>query len=150
MCDYPPLLAQLKVDKRMDDDILTCPVCLEIDTPSYQCRNGHIVCGGCLDRLTVQPERFRCCPTCRVAYGRDRLRLRQRRLDTDTAASTRNTKRVSAAASGPNTGVGGTGRSAAPNESGAGGRGLNASMGDRMCPRVDETSGEIFAQIFRP
>ena len=74
----------------MNDDILTCPVCLEIDTPSYQCRNGHIVCGGCLDRLTVQPERFRCCPTCRVAYGRDRIRclvaeafVESRRLESD-------------------------------------------------------------------
>ena len=74
----------------MTDDILTCPVCLEIDTPSYQCRNGHIVCGGCLDRLTVQPERFRCCPTCRVAYGRDRIRclvaeafIESRRLESE-------------------------------------------------------------------
>lgn len=74
----------------MNDDVLTCPVCLELDTPSYQCRNGHIVCGGCLDRLTVQPERFRICPTCRITYGNDRIRclvaeafIESRRLESD-------------------------------------------------------------------
>ena len=74
----------------MNDDILTCPVCLELDTPSFQCRNGHIVCGGCLDRLTVQPERLRVCPTCRVKYGSERIRclvaeafIESRRLESE-------------------------------------------------------------------
>jgi hypothetical protein len=41
---------------------LECPVCMEyMATPIRMCGNGHNICGGCKERLTV-------CPSCRGAF----------------------------------------------------------------------------------
>ena len=40
----------------------TCPVCHEIEDALFQCREGHIVCGLCKDKLALPRK----CPTCRV------------------------------------------------------------------------------------
>ena len=41
-----------------------CPVCWEVATPIYQCREGHVLCSTCLDNLLKNS-----CPTCRVGLG---------------------------------------------------------------------------------
>ncbi|CAL8133609.1 unnamed protein product [Orchesella dallaii] len=52
-------------------DHLQCPVCLDTcrTKPIYQCQNGHTICGGCIQRLSV-------CPLCRSLLGRDKIRNR--------------------------------------------------------------------------
>ena len=41
-------------------DLLECPVCFEpiLSTPIHQCTNGHVVCNGCIAKLSN-------CPICR-------------------------------------------------------------------------------------
>ena len=47
------------------DGDLECPICLEIpfDSRIMQCRNGHLVCEPCHNRLSL-------CPVCRVDLAR--------------------------------------------------------------------------------
>ena len=46
-----------------------CPVCLSpITPPTYQCSNGHLICGECLSILERQPPSSAVCPACRVPY----------------------------------------------------------------------------------
>ena len=41
-------------------DLLECPVCMETikSVPVYQCANGHVICKGCIEKLSN-------CPICR-------------------------------------------------------------------------------------
>ncbi|XP_023220835.1 E3 ubiquitin-protein ligase sina-like [Centruroides sculpturatus] len=43
--------------------LLTCPVCYNLlQAPAFQCKNGHLVCSGCRQRITH-------CPSCREPMG---------------------------------------------------------------------------------
>eukprot|EP01122_Echinamoeba_exundans_P003975 TRINITY_DN14014_c0_g1_i1.p1 TRINITY_DN14014_c0_g1~~TRINITY_DN14014_c0_g1_i1.p1 ORF type:complete len:255 (-),score=10.72 TRINITY_DN14014_c0_g1_i1:209-973(-) len=45
-------------------DALTCPICMEyMESPIYQCRNGHTICSECHVRVND-------CPQCRVALDK--------------------------------------------------------------------------------
>ena len=53
----------------MDTLDTDCPVCLSpITPPTYQCSNGHLICGECLSILERQPPSSAVCPACRVPY----------------------------------------------------------------------------------
>ena len=49
------------------EDILECPVCLEVPTspPIFRCDNGHILCKDCRKNVTH-------CPNCRIVLGNKR------------------------------------------------------------------------------
>ena len=52
-----------------------CPVCLiTLQPPTYQCVNGHLICGHCLTRIELELASQRTCPTCRVPYHGIRIR----------------------------------------------------------------------------
>ena len=48
---------------------LECPVCFETPKvgPLYQCKNGHILCSGCI-------EKVRECPQCRAKLPATKIR----------------------------------------------------------------------------
>lgn len=48
---------------------LECPVCFHTPKagPLYQCKNGHILCSGCSDKVKQ-------CPECRADLPDDRIR----------------------------------------------------------------------------
>jgi hypothetical protein len=59
-------------------DHLLCPVCL--DAPPnhvYQCRDGHLLCSGCLDELrAIAGGQTPKCPTCRTELPDELIRNR--------------------------------------------------------------------------
>ena len=57
-------------------ECLECPVCMDVPKggPIYQCRNGHILCKDCRDRITV-------CPSCKTTMGRIRSLLAEKILE---------------------------------------------------------------------
>lgn len=59
-----------------DSDDLKCPVCFEIiNSPVFQCANGHLICGQCLDDIERQPRpSSRRCPVCRQTFAGPRIR----------------------------------------------------------------------------
>jgi hypothetical protein len=66
-------------EEEQDADVtkhLECCICLDAAPNNvYQCRNGHLLCSGCLDELRTravgQPPK---CPTCRVGLPEEPIR----------------------------------------------------------------------------
>ncbi len=69
--------------EKLHEDLLSCPVCLEIPKKEiYQCKNGHVICAQCLSSGVSGK-----CPQCRVPLDRDhatRNRSLESILDTMT------------------------------------------------------------------
>ncbi|CAL8144588.1 unnamed protein product [Orchesella dallaii] len=56
----------------LPNDFLTCPICYELPRNEiFQCRNGHVVCDGCINNLTH-------CPQCRLRFQE---KIRNRALE---------------------------------------------------------------------
>jgi ankyrin repeat protein len=59
-------------------DHLLCPICLEASNSFvYQCRNGHLLCSDCLEKLRSRARFARLlptCPTCRIVLPEDPIR----------------------------------------------------------------------------
>ncbi|KAJ4884080.1 Protein with RING/U-box and TRAF-like domains [Raphanus sativus] len=66
--------SQLSITLKSSD--LDCPTCLEpLKGPIYQCRNGHITCSACLNKVHKK------CPACRIPIGDIRCRAMERVIE---------------------------------------------------------------------
>ena len=63
------------IGREKANNIFQCPVCLLLPICDiYQCKDGHLVCMICYNKLPVQlPIR---CPTCRTAMPTEPIRAR--------------------------------------------------------------------------
>ena len=57
------------------DKALKCTICQEIMMRPVQCRNGHLYCKGCIEKLLTNASAQKECPSCRVKMKVNELSL---------------------------------------------------------------------------
>jgi len=64
--DYMGILREESLFVTTPDKALKCTLCLEVMSKPVQCKNGHLFCRSCIEKILIASNSAKECPTCRV------------------------------------------------------------------------------------